>query len=463
MQAGESVQLSYTGIQKCTQKLLHIQKDGQSYDTMDVTDKMSLEIILEQAGSYECYVSGLFQGVWYDSKHIQIKVLNPLLIIDYPVITKGTELVINLEGMQELTNITLHSVGEDGDLVVSVDAGADAYSLTYEEEGSYQVYASGLYNGSEYKTPTLDIAVCEKIWLDGMSMTLLEDGKLGLNYYILIPSISVAPSYLAILGEGEKAEQIDIDENVFSSEKDVEVYGRSIPCMQYKLTKRLAAAQMTDVVKLNIVENDNLLFTCENSVLDYVALMKAEMPQIYEEHKDIIVAMLNYGAAAQNYFEYQTESLANQIHPEEEKIISTISEDELKGCELSETLSDSPLNGIVCYYGSSLILDSSITLRHYFQLEGENESDNLKFLLGEKEVEPKSNGGLWYVDITDIAADDIFAMQQLTIQGNGMEAQLNYAVGTYLYKAIANEQVNEKLLELVNAMYQYADAILEAR
>lgn len=54
-------------------------------------------------------------------------------------------------------------------------------------------------------------------------------------------------------------------------------------------------------------------------------------------------------------------------------------------------------------------------------------------------------------------------LQQLTIQGDGQQAQLNYAVGTYLYKAIANEQVNEKLLELVNAMYQYAEVIYEAR
>ncbi len=82
---------------------------------------------------------------------------------------------------------------------------------------------------------------------------------------------------------------------------------------RHVLTLNMAAAQMTDKVKIRIIfDGDNIGKLIEESVKDYAdAIIANESGTYTDEDINLVKAMLNYGGLAQSYFGYNTESLAN--------------------------------------------------------------------------------------------------------------------------------------------------------
>ena len=71
----------------------------------------------------------------------------------------------------------------------------------------------------------------------------------------------------------------------------------------------VAAAQMTDTIGLTVKNGEETVHTGEYSVREYADTI---LGGSYDaEVKDMVKQMLNYGAAAQTYFNYNTEKLAN--------------------------------------------------------------------------------------------------------------------------------------------------------
>jgi hypothetical protein len=118
--------------------------------------------------------------------------------------------------------------------------------------------------------------------------------------------------------------------------------------------KGLAARQMADKIEVVIFNGDGTQasFMWSDSIRSYVM-------RILEKHdgetKTMLVDMLNYGAAAQNFFEYNTDDLANNKLSDAQKAYAT----ETVSCTNQQIKGEN-------YFGSSLVLKDRILMTMYF-------------------------------------------------------------------------------------------------
>jgi len=118
----------------------------------------------------------------------------------------------------------------------------------------------------------------------------------------------------------------------------------------------IAAKEMADDVFVTVFNADGeaVSYVWEDSVRAY-AMRTMNNPNSSEETLIMVVDMLNYGAAAQNYFEYDTEDPANNQLTEEQLALATP----------SVTFSDSRISD-ENYLGTLLRLESQILMRLAF-------------------------------------------------------------------------------------------------
>lgn len=150
----------------------------------------------------------------------------------------------------------------------------------------------------------------------------------------------------------------------------------------------------------------------------------------------VIEALENYLAYTDNYFskgdlpEYATDS---------EMWVETASK-------------SGTLDGAT-FYGTSLLLEESVTIRHYFKVS-DLVSYNAKYT---SDIAYGVKGGYIYYDITDIPAHEIGAIKTLAINDSeGKAFEIKYSAANYIETASATEDT--RLVSLMNVMYDYYEA-----
>ena len=120
--------------------------------------------------------------------------------------------------------------------------------------------------------------------------------EIAVNFYVSVAN-PVSDDAVMVVTDGYGTQQYP----VLAAEKD--------DCGNYKFTARLAAAQLADTITLQLHDGENLGEIHTYTALDYAKFIMSG--SYCESTKALVKAMLNYGAAAQNYFNYNTENLAN--------------------------------------------------------------------------------------------------------------------------------------------------------
>lgn len=123
----------------------------------------------------------------------------------------------------------------------------------------------------------------------------------------------------------------------------------------YKVSAGVAAKEMADMLTIEIIDQNGSVINnaYTTSVRDYAGkvLSSSESTKYI---KTMVVDMLNYGTAAQYYFDYNTGKLANGLLSEEQKADATVSvscaNNQIKGTN---------------YHGTNLSLEESILLNMY--------------------------------------------------------------------------------------------------
>ena len=93
--------------------------------------------------------------------------------------------------------------------------------------------------------------------------------------------------------------------------------------------------------------------------------------------KTLIVDMLNYGAKAQEYFNYNKTNPVNAALTEEQKALGTQKDPELKTVEkVTETA-----GATATFYGKSAVFNSNVELKYYMQFAQTQSLDNVKLVL----------------------------------------------------------------------------------
>lgn len=261
-------------------------------------------------------------------------------------------------------------------------------------------------------------------------------GKIGLHYYLVLSDQVMA----------------DPDAYVhFYTENGL--YDIEIPVTQgvdqgnnlYVFTIDVAVREMTEVIYMQVYANGEAAFAeaREYSVRAYAK----HIMENYQDEKtqNLMESMVNFGAAAQTHFGYNSEDLANSFL-DAQPDYSDVTISGFDGIPAQGTEQ-------VKLYAASLLLTSETTLRLFFT------KDAVITLNGER-LKTNTRAGLYYVDITGIDAKDLDEDVTVVINDGTEEAEITYNPMTYC-QSIQNAPegtYTAEMQNLVRALYLYNQA-----
>jgi len=199
----------------------------------------------------------------------------------------------------------------------------------------------------------------------------------------------------------------------------------------YVFSCEVSAKEMSDKIKVQmIVDNNPIGAEYTYSVKEYAD--KLLDGNNNETEKNLVKAMLNYGDYANAYF--NGESLDTPVE------LSNVTAETL--ADFSMNSNGSLPNGIE-YYGSSLLLESDTTLRHYFKVDDGTNVSKYGFT-GNK-------GNYYYIDRSGISADNLDSVCRSTVG----DYVISYSPMSYAYAVLSNKNSSESLKNVVRALYLY--------
>ena len=217
----------------------------------------------------------------------------------------------------------------------------------------------------------------------------------------------------------------------------------------YEIVVSLSAAQMTSRITLNFKQGGEDV-QISSSVREYAdRILEGEYS---DSTKTLVRAMLNYGAATQMYFYHNPYDLATK------GLDMTDMEEVAVPDQNYATILHAPegVDGIT-FHGASLVLKSQTTLRCYFKLDaGKNIS---AYDFEGKQVQSITSNGevLYYVDITDIAPQQLDAAYTVYING---QAFVSYNPMAYIQRVYHKDTTADLLKKLMKALYGYYEAAI---
>ena len=213
----------------------------------------------------------------------------------------------------------------------------------------------------------------------------------------------------------------------------------------YVFTVALAAAQMTDDITLSLADGETEVISKTYTVRGYAEEILAGS---YDAKTQAMVkAMLNYGAAAQKYFQYNDTNLANAGYEMTDAAMPS---------EVLEMSMDGSVSGIR-FYGASLVYTSKVAVRFYFT----GSTEGITFNAGETayDVQEKSEG-LYYVEIAGINPQDYAQNIEVAVSNGSETMTVGYSPMHYITRMYNKASSGAELKALVQAMYGYYQAAI---
>ena len=206
----------------------------------------------------------------------------------------------------------------------------------------------------------------------------------------------------------------------------------------YKVGVELAAAQMTTSVNVHIKIGNALAHEKNYTVRQYADVILAG--DYSDETKVLVREMLHYGAAAQNYFDYKTESLANAD-------IEASAQVAVPETAPSEMVLTGSVDGIA-YYGATMVFTSKNAVRYYFTAT--EDINNYSFTVDGTAYTPVEKNGMYFVEIAEINPQNLDG--EITLMVNDAMS-VTYNPMNYMVRM--NDKGSENMQALVEALYNY--------
>ncbi len=260
--------------------------------------------------------------------------------------------------------------------------------------------------------------------LNGYSLTLA--GNIGMNFFINLSEETLSDENAKVVFTyADTTVEIPVSEGI------PEENG-------YKFTCPIPAKEMTTQVNCQVVTSTQSSDVFTKSIKEYAEDMLANK-EAYAKEAALVKAMLNYGAAAQSYFDYNTENLANNTdYMTDEDRALAVKDFSNQDYTLTQG------NGDIIYYGSSLSLKSETAINHYFILKDTTDADSLSVTVDGTDATLTKNGDFYTLSIKDIPAQNL--QKDYLVQVG--DVSLSYSVTSY-----GNEAYNQGKDALVNVMY----------
>lgn len=289
------------------------------------------------------------------------------------------------------------------------------------------------------------------------SLSVTDTGKIGLNFYTRIPDaidskeVHYKLYYNSELTTNDTFNNVKVDSTGY-----IDFEGEQVPYSLYKVTCDVSVTNLGDIIKFEEVFGDFKYpdRTFETSVSGLLAYNVKNVLSYTMDEKQLFKSLLNYGAFSQVFFKKNTENLANYTLSDDDKALNTdrdlssyayVLEDNLDGVE---------------YVGSSLVLNSDFTIKHYFRVKDSGLLGNYNVLVNGETADNVSAMGnnTICIRISNITARDLNKAYKVTISNGEDSISLDYSVLSYIEKTVSKSGVNQNLINLVYAISDYEEA-----
>ena len=283
-----------------------------------------------------------------------LKIMNGTLTVD--------TLALDASG----ANITLEALTVNADNISVSAEGGKVYltSGTYNgaftaADGSLVISTGTVFSDdvNEYVTEAKNAAVLQENGtykveqvLYGASVTLSTNLNMNFAMYNVFP---VKSGYVARITKSYADGRENTVVEIAADSWKLDSYGY----LDASFTD-ISAKEMSDSINIEILDANGVVIAYHNG-----ATVKANLESIYNEETDeklrtLAIDMLNYGAAAQVYFGYNTENLANSGIDAASS--TTVTESDIPTAPEATDAKE--------YIGTSLVLSDGIVLKMYFSV-----------------------------------------------------------------------------------------------
>ena len=364
----------------------------------------------------------------------------------------------------DITNSDSGSIGSDGSLFLKkMDGSVDTnYYKDYASGDrivfSYDSDTIGLYTVEELTLSDTDYGVQapdtpdDKAVLKGLSLFLTD--KIGMRVYVKTFATLADNDYIEFSCAGQ-TKQVTVEDAAHTNIMDVD--GQSIPVLVFEL--ELWTKQMTDDVTFHMVINGENGTSKTYSVRSYADRVLAG--KYSNKEKAMVRAMLNYGGYAQNYFNYNSDTLANSnifdetddpVHSADPDMSSyaytlTVAED-TKGFDLKQ---------------ATLRFGTDIQLVYFYELAEGKSNDNYIFeLVGSNKTIEFGYDDQYKMNTVTVRhimpyeLDQMFPLKVTPVGESEPVTMISY--GPFSYCKAKIEHGSTAIKNLCKALYHYWDA-----
>ena len=370
------------------------------------------------------------------------------------------------------------STGE-GDDTVTYDGSIWGQTIgtdNYPTLGGAKVYKNAIYNGCEGKPgepvsyeysntekstygdhPDADNdgkcddcgAIIDGIGAKLAGYSLSLTGNIGVNFYMELSNKIIADkdAYMQFTLPNGTITKVLVSEAQTNTTINAEKTYYRFPC-------EVASYEMTQDIKAQMFDgNGKCGKEYTYTVRDYAQYL-IDHVDLYQDAYPFAVAMLNYGACSQKYFNKAVDELANKYLTDDELEIP----DQFDGY-INGFVAKKVENGVLGQFaGLSMVLKLETTLNIFYEPKEGMDVSKLKFLVDGKEITPVKRGQYYILSLENIRANELGNSKTFAVTDGTNTLSGEYCALMYCYQVLQAKEGTyaDDLVTLVKAFSVYA-------
>ena len=347
---------------------------------------------------------------------------------------------------------------------------------TYPTLGGAKVYKTAIYKGCEGKSgepvsykysntekntygehPDLDKdgkcddcgAIIDGIGAKLAGYSLSLTGNIGVNFYMELSNKIIADkdAYMQFTLPNGTITKVLVSEAQTNTTINAEKTYYRFPC-------EVASYEMTQDIKAQMFDgNGKCGKEYTYTVRDYAQYL-IDHVDLYQDAYPFAVAMLNYGACSQKYFNKAVDELANKYLNDNELEIL----DRFEGY-IDNFVANKAENKVLGQFaGLSMVLKSETTLNIFYEPKEGIDVSKLNFIVDGKEITPVKRGQYYILSLENIKANELGNSKTFTVTDGTNTLSGEYSAMMYCYQVLQAKEGTyaDDLVTLVKAFSDYA-------
>ena len=283
--------------------------------------------------------------------------------------------------------------------------------------------------------------------LAGYSLSLT--GNIGVNFYMELSDNIIADegAYMQFTLPNGTVTKVPVSEAQTNTTINAGKTYYRFPC-------EVSSYEMTQDIKAQMFDgNGKCGKEYTYTVRDYAQYL-IDHVDLYQDAYPFAVAMLNYGACSQKYFNKAVDELANKYLTDDKLEIP----DRFEGY-IDNFVANKAENKVLGQFaGLSMVLKSETTLNIFYEPKEGIDVSKLNFIVDGKEITPVKRGQYYILSLKNIKANELGNSKTFTVTDGTNTLSGEYCALMYCYQVLQAKEGTyaDDLVTLVKAFSDYA-------